>query len=113
MNFDKKEIQILIDIELSQAEKRFGKEFKSALIKIMSLEKLLNPQPEQEKQSRLIPLPLWENYHDYPTLAGMRMKVFNEETNGFKDFGVVHREGKRVFIDEDAWFRWRKRNENT
>ena len=25
-------------------------------------------------------------------------------------YGVVHREGKRVFIDEQAYLRWRNRN---
>ena len=40
----------------------------------------------------------------------MRMKVFNADNNGFNDYGVVHREGKRVFIDEQAYLRWRNRN---
>ena len=65
--------------------------------------------PEQ-KENRLIPLPKWNDYFDYPTVSGMRMKVFNADNNGFHDYGVVHREGKRVFIDKQAYLRWRNRN---
>ena len=40
--------------------------------------------PEQ-KENRLIPLPKWNDYYDYPTVSGMRMKVFNADNNGFND----------------------------
>ena len=101
-------IQEIIDEEIKQAEKKYGKEVKNLLLKILLLEKQLNPEV---KESRLIPLSLQEKYYDYPTLNGMRMKVFNENTNGFKDYNVVHREGKRVFIDEQNFLKWQRRNQ--
>ena len=52
----------------------------------------------------------WSLPYYYPTVSGMRMKVFNADNNGFNDYRVVHREGKRVFIDEQAYLRWRNRN---
>ena len=107
MKFDKAEIENLISNKIEYAGKKYGKDVKSLIVEILSLEKTLNAKEE----SRLIPLSLWAKYYDYPTVAGMRMKVFNEDRNGFKDFGVVQRDGKRVFIDEQAYKRWQRRNQ--
>lgn len=109
MRFNKNDIENMIDEKIKFSEKQYGKGAKALIMEILSLERMLRPN---EQESRLIPLPMWNKYHDYPTVSGMRMKVFNEDNNGFKDFGVVHREGKRVFIDEQAYFRWRKRNQS-
>ena len=109
MELNKNEIQEAIDEEIKTAEKLYGKGVKLCVLRIIGLLKML-PSESAEKQDRLIPLPLWNNYYDYPTVAGMRMKVFNAERNGFKDFGVVEREGKRVFINEQAYLNWRDRN---
>ena len=107
MRFDKTEIENLIDSKIQHAGKKYGKEVKALIVEILSLEKMLNAKEE----GRLIPLSLWNNYYDYPTVAGMRMKVFNEDRNGFKDYGVVQRDGKRVLIDEQAYKRWQRRNQ--
>ena len=55
-------------------------------------------------QTRFIPLTKWPDYHPWPTVAGMRWLVFNAEKNGF--VSVVRRAGRRVLIDEHAFFNW-------
>jgi hypothetical protein len=54
--------------------------------------------------TRLIPVPKWKNYHDWPSTGGLRHLIFNEQTNGFKN--VIKRAGKRILIDEKAFFNW-------
>ena len=107
MDFDKIEIETMIKNKVEYAGKKYGKDVKALIVEILSLEKALRP----ENNSRLIPLSLWDKYYDYPTVAGMRMKVFNENRNGFKEYGVVRRDGKRVLIDEQAYKRWQRRDE--
>ena len=53
---------------------------------------------------RLIPIPKWPEYHDYPTEPGLRWLVFNAEKNGFST--VIRRVGRRVLIDEQCFFDW-------
>lgn len=53
---------------------------------------------------RLIPVSKWDKYHAWPTVAGLRYWIFHEKTNGFDQ--VVKRVGKRVLIDEAAFFEW-------
>lgn len=103
----KAEIEDLIENKIEHAGKKYGKDVKALIVEILSLEKMLSTKEE----SRLIPLSLWAKYYDYPTVAGMRMKVFNAERNGFNDYGVVQRDGKRVLIDEQAYKRWQRRNQ--
>ncbi len=57
-------------------------------------------------ETRLIPLSHWDQHHPWPTPAALRFYVFNQETNGFRKFGVVKRIGRRILIDEAAFFRW-------
>ena len=97
----------MINNKIEALGKKYGSEAKASVIEILSLEKNLRPD---NKENRLIPLPQWNKYYDYPTVAGMRMKVFNRNSNGFNEYGVVHKEGKRVFIDEQAYLRWQNRN---
>lgn len=59
-----------------------------------------NPFP----QSRLIPLTEWSKYHVYPPLGGLRHLVLHAQENGFHK--VVRRIGRRVLIDETAFFDW-------
>ena len=60
--------------------------------------------------TRLIPLTKWNDYHPYPPLGGLRHLVFHAETNGFD--AVVVRIGRRVLLDEAAFFTWaRTQNE--
>ncbi len=53
---------------------------------------------------RYIPVPQWDKCHDWPTTAGLRNLIFNKNKNGF--FKVVKKVGKRVLIDEGAFFEW-------
>lgn len=52
----------------------------------------------------------------FTTLSGLTNQVFNAQPrhstkgeirgNGMLDYGVIVRSGRRVLIDEDAYFRW-------
>lgn len=42
--------------------------------------------------------------HKHQTEPSLRWLVFNESHNGFSK--VIRRIGKRVFIDEEAYFQW-------
>lgn len=55
---------------------------------------------------RYIPVPNWEKHHEWPRLGGLRNLIFNRHKNGFDHFGVVKKVGKRVLIDEAAFFQW-------
>jgi hypothetical protein len=58
---------------------------------------LLNP-------TKYIPIPQWNNHHEWPPQGGLRHLVFNADKNGFKK--VIRRVGRRVLIDEAAFFQW-------
>lgn len=53
---------------------------------------------------RLIPLVEWNAYHSWPPLGGLRYLVFHSASNGFHR--VVRKIGRRVLIDESAFFNW-------
>jgi len=55
-------------------------------------------------RTRLIPLTDWNQHHAWPPIGGLRHLVFFERTNGFHQ--VVRRVGRRVLIDEAAFFTW-------
>jgi hypothetical protein len=55
-------------------------------------------------QTRYIPVPNWERYHDWPRIGGLRNLIFNKHKNGFDK--VIKKVGKRVLIDEAAFFQW-------
>lgn len=55
-------------------------------------------------KTRLIPLTEWPKYHVYPPLGGLRHLVFHAKSNGFEV--VIKRVGRRVLIDEAAFFNW-------
>lgn len=64
-------------------------------------------RPEHPRQSmfgRLIPVNRWPEVHDWPPLGGLRHLIFNAAENGFDT--VVRRVGRRVLIDEQAFFAW-------
>ena len=107
MNFNKSEIEEIISEELKQAEKKYGKEFKITLLKILSYEKMLNPTTSEPKQKEPIPLADWEKYHKYPSVKALRNHYFNRATNGF-DCCVTYggANGGRILIDEDKFFKW-------
>ena len=53
---------------------------------------------------RLIPVTRWNDHHDWPPIGGLRHLIFNEKSNGFD--AVIKRCGRRVLIDEAAFFLW-------
>ncbi|WP_373531541.1 hypothetical protein [Vampirovibrio sp.] len=61
-----------------------------------------------EQQTRLIPVTKWPEYHAWPPLGGLRHLIFFEKTNGFHH--CVRRVGRRVLIDEHAFFKWIEEN---
>lgn len=58
----------------------------------------------QSQTTRYIPVPNWEKHHEWPRLGGLRNLIFNRHKNGFNK--VVKKVGRRVLIDEAAFFRW-------
>lgn len=61
-------------------------------------------QAESVAKTRLIPLTEWNKHHQWPPLGGLRHLVFFAKTNGFSK--VVRRVGRRVLLDERAFFEW-------
>lgn len=53
---------------------------------------------------RLIPVSKWNDHHEWPPQGGLRHLIFNAKTNGFDR--VVKRAGRRVLLDETAFFQW-------
>jgi hypothetical protein len=58
----------------------------------------------ETQRPQLIPLTEWNKHHSWPPIGGLRHLVFYEKTNGFDS--VIKRAGRRILIDEDAFFRW-------
>ncbi len=62
----------------------------------------------QSSKKRLIPLTEWNKHHAWPPIGGLRHLVFFAESNGFNK--VIRRVGRRVLIDEEAFFNWIEAN---
>lgn len=56
------------------------------------------------KANRFIPVTEWTNHHPWPPIGGLRHLIFNAKSNGFD--AVIKRAGRRVLIDEQAFFSW-------
>lgn len=56
--------------------------------------------------TRYIPVPNWNNHHDWPRNGGLRNLIFNRKTNGFDQFNVITKVGRRILINEAAFFEW-------
>lgn len=54
--------------------------------------------------TRYITVPDWNKHHEWPPLGGLRNLIFHKDTNGFAK--AVKKVGKRVLIDEAAFFEW-------
>ena len=54
--------------------------------------------------TRFIPVSDWSRYHPWPKIGGLRHLIFHAETNNFNK--VIVRAGRRVLIDEQAFFNW-------
>ncbi len=59
---------------------------------------------------RLIPVTNWDKYHEWPTTGGLRHLIAHVARNGFEQCLV--RVGKRILIDETAFFEWCRHNKN-
>jgi hypothetical protein len=55
------------------------------------------------QETRLIPVPKWNDYHPWPPAGGLRHLIFNAETNGFKS--AFKRVNRSVLVDETEFFR--------
>lgn len=55
-------------------------------------------------RTRLIPVTEWSEHHTWPPIGGLRHLIFNAKSNGFD--AVIRRVGRRVLVDEAAFFRW-------
>lgn len=60
--------------------------------------------------TRYIPVSKWNDYHLWPTAAGLRHLIFNAKRNGFHK--VICRAGRRVLIDEQAFNLWMQEHKN-
>ena len=63
-----------------------------------------NALPPLASASRLIPASDWGAHHPWPPAGGLRHLIFHAASNGFN--AVVRRVGRRVLIDEKAFFAW-------
>lgn len=66
---------------------------------------------DEQKKRRLIPVPQWNQHHSWPPQGGLRHLIFHAETNGFNE--VIRRAGRRVLIDEQAFFVWLDKQNNS
>lgn len=108
MEINKDEIQEIINNKIKDGTKKYGKDFRYFILEILSLEKMLNPAV---KESRLIPLAKWNDYHDYPKVSSLRQLHFHN-TDDFNK--CVVQNGKRVLLDENEVLKWlRNRNIQT
>ena len=104
MQTNKDELQEIMSLEIELYTKKYGKDFKAALLKILALEKMLNPVEKKEEKPRLIPLVKWNDYHPDPSVKALRMLVFRQHENGFDK--VIVKRGSRILIDEQEYFKW-------
>lgn len=61
-------------------------------------------------KTRYITVPDWNKHHDWPPIGGLRFMIFNRAKNGLDAFKVIKKIGRRVLIDETAFFEWVKNN---
>jgi hypothetical protein len=54
--------------------------------------------------TRLIPVTEWPKVHSWPPIGGLRHLIFNAKSNGINV--AIRRVGRRVLIDEAAFFQW-------
>jgi hypothetical protein len=58
----------------------------------------------EKNKTRFIPVTRWNEYHDWPSQAALRYYIFNAKINNFDS--VTKRVGRRVLLDESAFFAW-------
>ena len=57
-----------------------------------------------QSRRNIIPLTHWPKHHPWPSIGGLRHLVANADRNEFHR--VIRRVGRRVLIDEQAFFEW-------
>lgn len=68
----------------------------------------MTEEHSKNTSKKIIPIPDWPKYHPWPSVAGLRHLIFHAEKNGFNQ--VIRRSGRRVLIDETAFFIWLEQN---
>jgi hypothetical protein len=58
----------------------------------------------QAASTQLVPVTQWPLLHLWPLIGGLRHLIFHAKDNGFDQ--VIRRVGRRVLIDEAAFFEW-------
>lgn len=66
-----------------------------------------NTNKSNSQTTRFIPLTKWPEFHSWPPIGGLRHLVFNSKMNGFSKCLV--RVGRRILIDEKAFFEWARK----
>lgn len=64
----------------------------------------LAPCAGTEQRGPFIPVTDWNQRHPWPPIGGLRHLIFHATSNGFDK--VIRRVGRRVLIDEAAFFAW-------
>ena len=64
----------------------------------------LAPSAGTEQRGPFIPVTDWNQRHAWPPIGGLRHLIFHAASNGFDK--VIRRVGRRVLIDEAAFFAW-------
>ena len=68
----------------------------------MSNRSNVDPGSAPAETPRLIPVPRWNEYHDWPPPGGLRHLIFRASSNGFERAFV--RVGRRVLVNEGEFF---------
>lgn len=112
MQLSQVEIEEIINSEIAEAVKKYGKDVKATITKILGLEKLLSPSTPlavtTTNNPRFIPLAKWNEFHADPTVPALRMLDFKRSENGFEEFNVTERRGSRVLVNEENFFKWQE-----
>lgn len=104
-----KSIQIMKDVT-SLMELMKQRKIQSTTKESLQQEQSKETSQEIQNRDRLIPVPKWNDYYDYPTTNGLRQLIFREHQNGFNK--VIRRIGGRVLIKEDEFFKWVENTQN-
>lgn len=113
MLYTQEELTEIIENKISDAEKKYGKAFKIALIELASLIKLQHEKQEIKSAPKLIELSKWNDFHAYPTVGALRQYYFKRDKNGFNDVCTRGGEnGGRVLINEEKFFIWLEERKN-
>lgn len=59
---------------------------------------------EEKISNRLIQVPKWNDFHQWPPIGGLRHLIFERYENGFEK--VLKRPNRVWLIDEKAFFKW-------